>query len=42
MAQKQQLREVQADTEQTIVNKVIDQCSKQAFVKAKGQHTRHL
>jgi len=36
MAQKQRL--VGADYEQTIVNKVIDQWSKQAFVKAKGQH----
>jgi len=35
MAQKQQLVEVQTDFEQTIVNKAIDQWSKQAFVKAK-------
>jgi len=38
MAQKQWLVEVQADFEQTIVNKAIDQWSKQAFVKAKRQH----
>jgi len=38
MAQKQQLVEVWADFEQTIVNKAIDQWSKQAFVKVKGQH----
>jgi len=41
MVQKQRLVEVQADFEQTIVNKVIDQRSKQAFVKAKGQHFEH-
>jgi len=33
--------EVRADFEQTIVNKAIDQWSKQAFVKAKGQHFEH-
>jgi len=38
MAQKQRLVEVRADFGQTIVNKAIDQWSKQAFVKAKGQH----
>jgi len=38
MAQNQQLVEIQANVEQTIVNKAIDQWSKQAFVKAKGQH----
>jgi len=37
MAQKQRLVEVRADFEQTIVSKVIDQWSKQAYVKA-GQH----
>jgi len=41
MAQKQQLVEVWADFEQTIVNKAIDQWSKQAFVKAKGRHFEH-
>jgi len=41
MAQKQRLVEVQADFEQTIVNKAIDQWSKQAFVKAKRQHFEH-
>jgi len=41
MAQKQRLVEVRADFEQTIVNKVIDQWSNQAFVKAKGQHFEH-
>jgi len=39
MAQKQRLVEVQADFERTRVNRAIDQWSKQAFVKAKGQHT---
>jgi len=38
MAQKQWLVEVRADLEQTIVNKAIDQWSKQAFVRAKGQY----
>jgi len=33
--------EVLADFEQTIVNKAIDQWSKQAFVKDKGQHFEH-
>jgi len=42
MAQKQRLVEVRADFEQTIANKAIDQWSKQAFVKAKGQHFEHL
>jgi len=42
MAQKQRLVEVRADFEQTIVNKAIDQWSKQAFVKAEGQHFEHL
>jgi len=41
MAQKQRLVEVRADYEQTIANKVIDQRSKQVFVKAKGQHFEH-
>jgi len=41
MAQKQRLVEVQADFEQTIVNKAIDQWSKLAFVKPKGQHFEH-
>jgi len=41
MDQKQWLVEVQSDFEQTIVNKAIDQWSKQAFVKAKGQHFEH-
>jgi len=43
MAQKQQLVEVRADFEQTIVNKVIDQWNKRlgAFVKTKGQHFEH-
>jgi len=41
MAQKQRLVEVQADYEQTIVNKAIDQWSKQAFVKARRQHFEH-
>jgi len=41
MAQKQWLVEVWADFEQTIVNKVIDQWSKQAFVKTKGQLFEH-
>jgi len=41
MTQKQRLMEVQADFEQTIANKVIDQWSKQAFDKAKGQHFEH-
>jgi len=36
MVQKQRLVDVRADFEQTIVNKAIDQWSKQAFVKAKG------
>jgi len=40
-AQKQQLVEVWADFEHTIVNKAIDQWSKQAFDKAKD-NTRHL
>jgi len=31
-----------ADFEQTIINKAIDQWSKQAFVKAKGQHFEPL
>jgi len=35
MAQKQQLVEVRTDFGQTIVNKAIDKCSKQAFVKPK-------
>jgi len=39
MAQK--LVEVGAHFEQTIVSKAIDQWSKQAFVKAKGQHFEH-
>jgi len=38
MAQMQRLMKVWADFEQTIVNNAIDQWSKQAFVKAKGQH----
>jgi len=38
MAQKQRLVEVWADFEQTNVNKAVNQWSKQAFVKAKGQH----
>jgi len=39
MAQlKQRLVEVRADFEQTVVNKAIHQWSKQAFVRAKGQH----
>jgi len=33
--------EVRADFEQTIVNKAIDQWSKQAFVKAKEQRFKH-
>jgi len=33
--------EVRADFEQNIVNKAIDQWSKQVFVKAKGQHFEH-
>jgi len=41
MGQKQRLVEVRADFEQTVVNKAIDQWSKQAFVKAKGQHFEH-
>jgi len=41
-ALKQRLVEVWVDFEQTIVNKSIDQWSKQAFVKAKGQHFEHL
>jgi len=41
MAQKQQLVEVRADFEQ-IINKVIDQCSRQAYLKFKGQHFEHL
>jgi len=41
IAHKQRLVEVRADFEQTIVNKAIDQWSKQAFVKAKGQHFKH-
>jgi len=41
MAQKQRLVEVQADFEQTIVNKAVYQWSKQAFVEAKGQHFEH-
>jgi len=41
MAQKQRLVEVRADFEQTVVNKTIDQWSKQAFVKAKEQHFEH-
>jgi len=41
MNQKQRLVEVWADFEQTIVNKAIEQWSKQAFVKAKGQHFEH-
>jgi len=42
MAQKQQLVEVWDDFEQIIVNKAIDQWSKQAFVTAKGQYFEHL
>jgi len=42
MAQKQRLVEVLADFEQIIVNKAIEECSKQAFVKTKGQHFEHL
>jgi len=41
MAQKQRLVEVRADFERTIVNKVIDQWNKQAFVNAKGEHFEH-
>jgi len=41
MAQKQRLVEGRPDFEQTIVNKAIDQWSKQAFVKVKGQHFEH-
>jgi len=42
MAQlKQRLVEVRADFEQTIVNKAIEQWSKQAFLKTKGQHFEH-
>jgi len=41
MVQKQRLVKVQADFEKTIVNKAIDQWSKQVFVKAKGQHFEH-
>jgi len=41
MAQKQQLVEVWADFK-TIFNKAIDQWSKQAFVKDKRQHFKHL
>jgi len=41
IAQKQRLVEVRADFEQTIVNKTIDQWSKQAFVTAKRQHFKH-
>jgi len=41
IAQKQWLVEVRAAFEQTIVNKAIDQWSKQAFVKTKGQHFEH-
>jgi len=40
MAQKQRLVEVRADFEQSI-NKAINQWSKQAFVKTKGQHFEH-
>jgi len=42
MDQKQWLVLVRADFDQTIVNKAIDQWSKQVFVKAKGQHVEHL
>jgi len=42
MNQKQRLVEVLADFEQNIVNKAIDQWSKQAFVKTKGQHFEHF
>jgi len=45
MAQKQRLVQVRADfeqSEQTIVNKALDQWSKQTFVKTKGQHFEHL
>jgi len=41
VVQKQRLVEVWTDFEQTIVNKAIDQWSKQAFVTAKGQHFEH-
>jgi len=44
MAQKQRLAEVRTDfeqSEQTIVNKALDQWSKQAFAKTKGQHFEH-
>jgi len=41
MAQKQRLVEVWTDCEHTIGNKVIDQWSEQAFVKAKGQLFEH-
>jgi len=41
MAQKQRLEQVQADLEQTLVNKLIDQWSKQAFVKDEEQHFEH-
>jgi len=38
---KQPLMEVRADSEQTTVNKAIDQWNKQAFVKAKEQHFKN-
>jgi len=33
--------EVRTYFEQTIVTKAVDQWSKQAFIKAKGQHFEH-
>jgi len=42
MAQKQQLVEVRADFEEIIVNKVIDQWRKQAFVRAKKDNTLNI
>jgi len=38
VAQKQRLVEIRANFEQTNVNKAVDQWSKQAVFKAKGQH----
>jgi len=41
MAQRQGLVEVWADFEWTVVNRALDKWSKQAFVKAKGEHFEH-
>jgi len=41
MTEKQRLVEVRTNFEQTIVNKAIEQWSKQAFIKAQVEHFEH-